>query len=74
MYEKHSFDRPSRQIGVCPPPDRASGFAAACVESCDQDRECSGQKKCCSNGCDSQTNVQRLSHNSTVFLGRVINK
>ncbi|XP_022051564.2 anosmin-1a isoform X2 [Acanthochromis polyacanthus] len=37
--------------GVCPPPDRASGFAAACVESCDQDRECSGQKKCCSNGC-----------------------
>ncbi|XP_008282313.1 anosmin-1a [Stegastes partitus] len=37
--------------GVCPPPERASGFAAACVESCDQDRECPAQKKCCSNGC-----------------------
>ncbi|XP_063734007.1 anosmin-1a isoform X2 [Eleginops maclovinus] len=37
--------------GTCPPPDRASGFAAACVESCDNDRECSAQKKCCSNGC-----------------------
>ncbi|XP_036946286.1 anosmin-1a isoform X1 [Acanthopagrus latus] len=37
--------------GICPPPERASGFAAACVESCDSDRECSAQKKCCSNGC-----------------------
>ncbi|KAF0045696.1 hypothetical protein F2P81_002225 [Scophthalmus maximus] len=37
--------------GSCPPPERASGFAAACVESCDRDRECSAQKKCCSNGC-----------------------
>ncbi|XP_031153643.1 anosmin-1a isoform X1 [Sander lucioperca] len=37
--------------GSCPPPERASGFAAACVESCDNDRECSAQKKCCSNGC-----------------------
>ncbi|KAA8579665.1 hypothetical protein FQN60_006758 [Etheostoma spectabile] len=37
--------------GSCPPPERASGFAAACVESCDDDRECSNQKKCCSNGC-----------------------
>ncbi|KAM3585190.1 uncharacterized protein V6R79_010009 [Siganus canaliculatus] len=37
--------------GSCPPPDGASGFAAACVESCDHDRECSTQKKCCSNGC-----------------------
>ncbi|KAF3857292.1 hypothetical protein F7725_009151 [Dissostichus mawsoni] len=37
--------------GMCPPPERASGFAAACVESCDNDRECSTQKKCCSNGC-----------------------
>ncbi|XP_044201353.1 anosmin-1a isoform X1 [Thunnus albacares] len=37
--------------GSCPPPERASGFAAACVESCDHDRECSAQKKCCSNGC-----------------------
>ncbi|KAE8278762.1 Anosmin-1 [Larimichthys crocea] len=30
--------------GSCPPPERASGFAAACVESCDHDRECSAQK------------------------------
>uniref|UniRef100_A0A8C4GIS4 Anosmin 1a n=1 Tax=Dicentrarchus labrax TaxID=13489 RepID=A0A8C4GIS4_DICLA len=37
--------------GSCPPPERASGFAAACVESCDHDQECSAQKKCCSNGC-----------------------
>uniref|UniRef100_A0A3Q4AUP8 Uncharacterized protein n=1 Tax=Mola mola TaxID=94237 RepID=A0A3Q4AUP8_MOLML len=37
--------------GTCPPPERASGFAAACVESCDHDRECPAQKKCCSNGC-----------------------
>ncbi|XP_037618185.1 anosmin-1a [Sebastes umbrosus] len=37
--------------GRCPPPERASGFEAACVESCDHDRECSGPKKCCSNGC-----------------------
>nr|XP_046238246.1 anosmin-1a [Scatophagus argus] len=37
--------------GSCPPPERATGFAAACVESCDHDRECSSQKKCCSNGC-----------------------
>ncbi|CAI5637702.1 unnamed protein product [Oreochromis niloticus] len=37
--------------GSCPPPQRASGFAAACVESCDHDKECSAQKKCCSNSC-----------------------
>ncbi|KAG8004700.1 Anosmin-1 [Nibea albiflora] len=37
--------------GGCPPPERASGFAAACVESCDRDGECPAQKKCCSNGC-----------------------
>ncbi|XP_041637340.1 anosmin-1a [Cheilinus undulatus] len=37
--------------GSCPPPERASGFAAACVESCDHDRDCSTVKKCCSNGC-----------------------
>ncbi|XP_056157053.1 anosmin-1a [Lampris incognitus] len=37
--------------GDCPPPERASGFAAACVESCEEDGECSAQKKCCSNGC-----------------------
>ncbi|XP_016063056.1 PREDICTED: anosmin-1 [Miniopterus natalensis] len=37
--------------GDCPAPERASGFAAACVESCEVDSECSGVKKCCSNGC-----------------------
>nr|XP_015216972.1 PREDICTED: anosmin-1 [Lepisosteus oculatus] len=37
--------------GDCPAPERASGFAAACVESCEDDGECSGVKKCCSNGC-----------------------
>ncbi|KAM8752352.1 anosmin-1 [Rhynchonycteris naso] len=37
--------------GDCPAPERASGFAAACVESCELDGECSGVKKCCSNGC-----------------------
>ncbi|KAG7456916.1 hypothetical protein MATL_G00240940 [Megalops atlanticus] len=37
--------------GDCPPPQRASGFAAACVESCGTDRDCSAPRKCCSNGC-----------------------
>lgn len=37
--------------GDCPAPERASGFAAACVESCETDEECSTVKKCCSNGC-----------------------
>ncbi|XP_020861902.1 anosmin-1 isoform X1 [Phascolarctos cinereus] len=37
--------------GDCPAPEKASGFAAACVESCEIDNECSGVKKCCSNGC-----------------------
>ncbi|XP_018422555.1 PREDICTED: anosmin-1-like [Nanorana parkeri] len=37
--------------GDCPPPHRASGFAAACVLSCSIDRDCPGIKKCCANGC-----------------------
>ncbi|XP_064166950.1 anosmin-1 [Anguilla rostrata] len=37
--------------GDCPAPEKASGFAAACVESCEDDAECSTVKKCCSNGC-----------------------
>ncbi|XP_030647835.1 anosmin-1b [Chanos chanos] len=41
----------TQKQGDCPPPQRASGFAAACVESCSADRECSGTKKCCPNGC-----------------------
>ncbi|XP_076007421.1 anosmin-1-like [Genypterus blacodes] len=42
--------RTSRQ-GDCPPPQRASGFAAACVESCSSDQHCPAPRKCCSNGC-----------------------
>ncbi|XP_022525269.2 anosmin-1b [Astyanax mexicanus] len=41
----------SQKQGDCPAPQRATGFAAACVESCSSDRECSASKKCCSNGC-----------------------
>ncbi|KAJ8003593.1 hypothetical protein DPEC_G00149950 [Dallia pectoralis] len=37
--------------GDCPAPQKASGFAAACVEGCEEDRECPAQKKCCPNGC-----------------------
>ncbi|XP_068445981.1 anosmin-1b isoform X2 [Clinocottus analis] len=42
--------RSSRQ-GDCPPPQRATGFAAACVESCSLDQHCPSPRKCCSNGC-----------------------
>lgn len=42
--------RSSRQ-GDCPPPQRAAGFAAACVESCSFDQHCPSPRKCCSNGC-----------------------
>ncbi|KAA0712516.1 Anosmin-1 [Triplophysa tibetana] len=41
----------TQKQGDCPPPQKASGFAAACVEGCAVDRECTGFKKCCSNGC-----------------------
>ncbi|XP_038843700.1 uncharacterized protein LOC120043040, partial [Salvelinus namaycush] len=41
----------SGKQGDCPPPQRAMGFAAACVESCSADKHCSASKKCCSNGC-----------------------
>uniref|UniRef100_A0A8C2CI69 Anosmin 1 n=1 Tax=Cyprinus carpio TaxID=7962 RepID=A0A8C2CI69_CYPCA len=37
--------------GDCPAAERASGFAAACVESCETDAECTALKKCCPNGC-----------------------
>lgn len=42
--------RLSRQ-GDCPPPQRATGFAAACVESCSLDKHCPSSRKCCPNGC-----------------------
>lgn len=41
----------STKQGECPAPEKASGFEAACVESCEADVECSGVKKCCFNGC-----------------------
>uniref|UniRef100_A0A673I1Y4 Anosmin-1-like n=1 Tax=Sinocyclocheilus rhinocerous TaxID=307959 RepID=A0A673I1Y4_9TELE len=37
--------------GDCPAAERASGFAAACVESCETDAECTALKRCCPNGC-----------------------
>ncbi|KAK1897214.1 Anosmin-1, partial [Dissostichus eleginoides] len=37
--------------GDCPPPQKATGFAAACVESCSSDQHCPSPRKCCSNGC-----------------------
>ncbi|CAL8291099.1 unnamed protein product [Lota lota] len=42
--------RAARQ-GDCPPAEKASGFAAACLESCEADGECSARMKCCPNGC-----------------------
>lgn len=42
--------RLSRQ-GDCPPPQRATGFAAACVESCSSDQHCPSSRKCCFNSC-----------------------
>ncbi|XP_066542786.1 anosmin-1 [Hoplias malabaricus] len=45
--------------GVCPSPERAIGFAAACVESCDADAECPAHRKCCSNGCGHTCQVPR---------------
>ncbi|XP_028650398.1 anosmin-1b isoform X1 [Erpetoichthys calabaricus] len=41
----------TQKQGDCRPPEKASGFAAACVISCSADHECPGNKKCCSNGC-----------------------
>ncbi|XP_072330165.1 anosmin-1b isoform X1 [Scyliorhinus torazame] len=37
--------------GDCPAPQKAWGFAAACVQSCNSDTECPSSRKCCSNGC-----------------------
>ncbi|XP_072113041.1 anosmin-1-like [Mobula birostris] len=37
--------------GNCPAPQKASGFAAACIQSCSEDTECPSIRKCCSNGC-----------------------
>nr|KAF6394654.1 anosmin 1 [Rousettus aegyptiacus] len=51
--------------GDCPAPERASGFAAACVESCAVDGECSGEKKCCSNGCGHTCQVPK-----TLYRGK----
>lgn len=37
--------------GTCPPETQATGFAAICIVSCDNDANCNGSLKCCSNGC-----------------------
>ncbi|XP_069755216.1 anosmin-1b [Narcine bancroftii] len=37
--------------GNCPAPQKASGFAAACIQSCNTDTECPNIRKCCYNGC-----------------------
>uniref|UniRef100_A0A8B9JG54 WAP domain-containing protein n=1 Tax=Astyanax mexicanus TaxID=7994 RepID=A0A8B9JG54_ASTMX len=49
----------SAKQGDCPAPERASGFAAACVESCEEDAECPAHRKCCSNGCGHTCQVPR---------------
>ncbi|XP_035390505.1 anosmin-1a isoform X1 [Electrophorus electricus] len=41
----------STKQGECPSAERATGFAAACVEGCAEDADCSAHKKCCPNGC-----------------------
>ncbi|XP_061681802.1 anosmin-1b [Syngnathoides biaculeatus] len=41
----------SLRQGECPSPQRATGFAAACVESCSLDQHCPSPRKCCFNGC-----------------------
>ncbi|KAM3619488.1 uncharacterized protein V6R79_009121 [Siganus canaliculatus] len=41
----------STHQGDCPPAQKATGFSAACVESCSSDNHCPAPRKCCSNGC-----------------------
>ncbi|XP_033634887.1 uncharacterized protein LOC117296122 isoform X3 [Asterias rubens] len=38
------------KLGECPIVEPSSGFGI-CVQECDNDNGCSGEKKCCSNGC-----------------------
>ena len=54
--------------GDCPAPEKASGFAAACVESCEVDTECSGVKKCCSNGCGHTCQVPKTLYKGESLL------
>ena len=37
--------------GECPAESAAEDFAAACVNGCQQDKDCERGLKCCSNGC-----------------------
>lgn len=37
--------------GTCPPETQATGFAALCINSCDNDADCDPSLKCCSNAC-----------------------
>ncbi|KAK2856695.1 hypothetical protein Q5P01_005430 [Channa striata] len=47
-----------------------NGFAAACVESCDHDLECSALKKCCSNGCGHTCQAPRDPYKGTPLKPR----
>ncbi|XP_014662534.1 PREDICTED: anosmin-1-like isoform X2 [Priapulus caudatus] len=37
--------------GRCPAISEVTGFAAACVKSCNKDGDCDSSRKCCENGC-----------------------
>ncbi|CAK9294534.1 unnamed protein product [Gordionus sp. m RMFG-2023] len=39
------------KVGNCPSIQQMSGFALACIESCQKDSDCNGIQKCCSHRC-----------------------
>uniref|UniRef100_A0A672QZQ0 Anosmin 1 n=1 Tax=Sinocyclocheilus grahami TaxID=75366 RepID=A0A672QZQ0_SINGR len=51
--------------GDCPAAERASGFAAACVESCEADAECTALKRCCPNGCGHTCQIPKNPYKGT---------
>ncbi|XP_063967031.1 anosmin-1-like [Lytechinus pictus] len=46
------------KIGACP--STFGGFAEACVNECDDDQGCKGEKKCCNNGCGRTCQVPNI--------------
>lgn len=60
--------------GDCPAPERASGFAAACVESCETDAECTALKKCCPNGCGHTCQIPKNPYKGTEPPGALTHK
>lgn len=46
------------KIGVCP--STFGGFAEACVNECEDDQGCNGEKKCCDNGCGRTCQVPNI--------------